>query len=97
MKLRVPDSRDFGVQFWIMAAIDFINFPPSLYMARVPTKQSAFRSSGLNQALTSRSRSQRRDFQIVRHSGYRVVSICPQVKPQAGTIAAFARRNFPRD
>ncbi len=29
------------------------------------------------------------------HPGYRVVSICPQVKPEAGTIAAFVRRNFP--
>lgn len=42
--------RDFGVQFWIIAAIDFFDFQPSSCIARVPTK-----------TLTSRLRSKRSD------------------------------------
>jgi hypothetical protein len=61
MKLRVPNIRDFSVQFWIMRAIDFINFPPTPCMARVLTKQSAVSSARFNQTLTSRSRSKRSD------------------------------------
>jgi hypothetical protein len=57
----VPNSRDFGVRFWIIAAIDFINFQPSSCMARVPTMQSAVSSSKLNQTLTSGLRSKRSD------------------------------------
>lgn len=86
-ELRVPNSRDFGIQFWIITVIDFINFQPNSCIARVPSHQSAVGSSRLNQTLTSRSRFKRSEFPIVRYRGYSVVSINSQLRSQAGRSA----------
>jgi hypothetical protein len=44
-RLQAQNSRDFGVQFWVIATIDIFNFQPDLCVARVALKESAVCSS----------------------------------------------------
>jgi hypothetical protein len=90
----VQNSRDFGVAFWIIATIDLFNFHPNCYTARVPSNTEFILLLKIESSVHLQVEVQAQRFPIVRHPGYRVVSICPQVKP-AGTIAAFVRRNSP--
>jgi hypothetical protein len=90
----VQISRDFGVAFWIIAPIDFFDFQLDSCTVRVPSNTECILLLKIESSVHFQVEVQAQRFPIVRHPGYRVVSICPQVKP-AGTIAAFVRRNSP--